>query len=167
MTYFKPRSMGGGTARHLLVTAFSIAIALLLSYEIAAAQSAGSQTAKLIGTIKSDGFIGAVLSDAKGDQVFYRLKEKLPDGSQIVAVRSDSISLKSADGTPYEIYIAHDMPHETKAVASVQKNISSNPSPPAEAPQNQRKTLRNGPTERPLSYYEKRHGRRKSDLDND
>jgi hypothetical protein len=158
MKEFKPQSTTGSSVRrHLLVTAFSITVALLLSYETAVAQSAGPQTAKLIGTIKSDGFIGAVLSDAKGEQVFYRLKEKLPDGSQIVAVRSDSISLKGADGTPYEIYIAHDMPHETNAVASVRPERPADPYAPG--------AIRNMGAEQPNLHVQRRGraGRQRSE----
>jgi hypothetical protein len=72
-------------------------------------QTPGAQTYRLIGSIQSRDFTGAVISDAKGEQSVYGLLDKLPDGSQIVEVRQDSISLKGADGTSYEIYIAHDM----------------------------------------------------------
>ena len=70
---------------------------------------------RLIGTIQSRNFIGIVMSDSKGAQSFYGVSDKMPDGSQIVEVRSDSITLKRTDGTLYDMYIAHD----TKTVASV------------------------------------------------
>jgi hypothetical protein len=74
--------------------------------EPAAAQS----TYRLIGTVEGGAFTGAVLDDAAaGGQTFYRLRETLPDGSQIVKVRSDSISVKRSDGMVYELYIIHDM----------------------------------------------------------
>ena len=56
----------------------------------------------------ANGLIGAVLVDAKGEQTFYRLHERLLDGSQVIKVRSDSILLQRSDSTVYEIFIAHD-----------------------------------------------------------
>lgn len=72
------------------------------------AQPVSPQASRLIGTIQSVNFIGAVFSDSKGEQTFFRVFDTLPDGSQITAVRADSIVLKGADGTSYEMYIAHD-----------------------------------------------------------
>ncbi len=168
MTDFKTQSATTHVTRHLFLTVSSLIAALLLSAATADSQSAGPQTAKLIGTIQSDGFVGAVISDAKGEQIFYRLKEKLPDGSQIVKVRQDSILLKGADGTSYEIFVSH----ETTAAAASPTNpaASANPNTP-EAMRNALRerspeTLQNAPRERPPSSYEKRHGKRKSDLDN-
>jgi hypothetical protein len=63
---------------------------------------------KLIGTIQSGDFSGAVMIVAKGEQSFFRLYEKLPDGSQLVQVRDDSISLKGTDGTLYDMFITHE-----------------------------------------------------------
>jgi hypothetical protein len=62
----------------------------------------------LIGTIRSGGFSGAVINVAKGEQSFFRLFEKLPDGSRIVQVRDDSISIKGTDGTLYDMFISHE-----------------------------------------------------------
>lgn len=68
-----------------------------------------AQTAyRLIGIIESSNFTGAVIDDSAGSQLFYRLRERLPDGSQIVRVKSDSILLKRSDGTSYELFIIHD-----------------------------------------------------------
>jgi hypothetical protein len=72
------------------------------------AQVTTSSGYNLIGTIRSGDFSGAVIIVAKGEQSFFRLFEKLPDGSQIVQVRDDSISLKGADGTLYDMYISHE-----------------------------------------------------------
>lgn len=102
---------------------------------------------RLIGMIRSIYFTGVVLSDPKGEQSFYRLFDKLPDGSQIVAVHSDSISLKRADGTSSDMYIAHDM----KAAASVAPYAPNDPFAGAS---------RKPPEERPLSQYEKRRQKR-------
>ena len=62
----------------------------------------------LIGTIVSKTTAGAVIKDGTGKQTFFRLNEALPDGSTIVRVRDDSVSLKSADGTLYEMFISHE-----------------------------------------------------------
>jgi len=62
---------------------------------------------RLIGTIEGASFAGAVLEDASG-QAFYRLNEKLPDGSQITNVQRDKIALKRADGSTTEIQVVDD-----------------------------------------------------------
>jgi hypothetical protein len=80
---------------------------------------------RLIGTMEGKPASGAVLQDSDGKQTFYQLYEKLPDGSQIVKLRDDSISLKSEDGTVYDMYIAHD----TKSVASSSGHIVSPATP--------------------------------------
>ena len=66
-----------------------------------------SSTYRLIGTIEGASFAGAVLEDASG-QAFYRMNEKLPDGSQIVKVQRDRIVLRRADGNTTEIQIVDD-----------------------------------------------------------
>lgn len=86
------------------------------------AQVAATGSFRLIGTIKSRNFGGAVFQDTNGKQSFFQLYEKLPDGSQIVKVRDDSISLKGDDGTIYDMYISR----VTKTIASV--------NPPAVSP---------------------------------
>jgi len=62
---------------------------------------------KLIGTVEGEVFAGAVLEDTTG-QVFYRIHEKLPDGSQIVKVRRDRIVLQKADGGTSELQIVDE-----------------------------------------------------------
>jgi len=62
----------------------------------------------LIGTIEGEFFSGAVLADATNQQAFYRLGQKLPDGSQIVKVKRDQVTLKRADGSSVEIQIVDD-----------------------------------------------------------
>jgi hypothetical protein len=74
-----------------------------------------SDTFRLIGMIRSKNFTGVVVSDSKGEQSFYRVTDKMPDGSQIVELRHNSISLRRTDGSLYDMYIAND----TKTVASV------------------------------------------------
>jgi hypothetical protein len=83
-----------------------------------AAPEGAPSSFSLIGTIKGGPFGGAVLQDASGKQTFYQLREKLPDGSQIVHLREDSISLKSEDGTVYDMYIAHDTKRTVRAESS-------------------------------------------------
>jgi hypothetical protein len=96
---------GTGEAQLAAGNAASVSVAPGTS-EPAAAPSAY----RLIGTVEGGAFAGAVLDDAAaGAQTFYRLRETLPDGSQIVKVRSDSISVKQSDGMVYELYIIHDM----------------------------------------------------------
>ncbi len=147
----------------------------------------------LNGTIQSSDLTGAVITVAKGEQSFFRKFERLPDGSQIVGVRPDSILLKRADGTTYEMYILH----ETKTVASAQPSQpsaqpSQPPAQPAQPPAQPAQPVRpvqpvqpvqtiqpntgvdpyapgaiRTPRERPPSSLEKRRGKRKSDLDNE
>lgn len=52
---------------------------------------------KLIGTIEGEQFAGAVLEDKSG-QVFYRVKQKLPDGSTLVKVMREKVSIRRSDG---------------------------------------------------------------------
>jgi len=59
---------------------------------------------RLVGTIEGGPFTGAVFDDTKGQQVFYRLNERLPDESRIVKVQSDHIVLKWPDGARTELY---------------------------------------------------------------
>jgi len=66
-----------------------------------------STSYKLIGTIEGLSFAGAVLEDATG-QVFYRMHQKLPDGSMIVKVMRDKILLKMAEGATLELQIVDD-----------------------------------------------------------
>lgn len=66
-----------------------------------------SSAYRLIGTIEGDSFSGAVLEDASG-QSFYRTHQKMPDGSQIVKVQRDKITLRRADGSTTEIQVVDD-----------------------------------------------------------
>src|SRR5512137_964558 len=69
-------------------------------------------TFTLIGTIEGDVFSGAVLADSTNQQSFYRMGQKLADGSQIVKVTRDSVVLRRSDGSTVEIQIVD----ETKIV---------------------------------------------------
>jgi general secretion pathway protein C len=66
---------------------------------------------RLIGTIEGDVFSGAVLEDSTG-QEFYRIHQKLPDGSQIVKVQRDRVTIRRSDGGTMELQVVD----ETKIV---------------------------------------------------
>jgi type II secretion system protein C len=51
----------------------------------------------LIGTVEGEHFSGAVLEDKSG-QAFYRIQQKLPDGSSLVKVTRDKVSIRRSDG---------------------------------------------------------------------
>lgn len=114
----------------------------------AGAQETAPSAYRLVGTVGSSSFSGAVLVDAKGVQTFFRLHEKLPDGSEIVKVRVDNISLKGADGALYDMYILH----ETRAAASAQSRFPVDPYAGI--------TRRKPPEEQPLRPYERRRLKR-------
>lgn len=82
-------------------------------------QASGPSVYRLIGTIEGTALAGAVIGDAAGSQFFYRLYERLPDGSQVVRVQSDSISLKRSDGTSYDLYIHGSNSSAQQAMPSV------------------------------------------------
>ncbi len=63
---------------------------------------------RLIGTIEGDAFAGAVLEDTTG-QAFYRMHQKLSDGSRIVKVFRNRVTIRRADGRTSEIQIVDDM----------------------------------------------------------
>lgn len=70
--------------------------------------AAPSSLFKLIGTVEGDSFSGAVLEDSTGTQNFYRLREKLADGSQIAKITRDKVVLKLADGSAVELQVSDD-----------------------------------------------------------
>jgi len=124
--------------------------------------SQAAESLRLIGMIKSSHFTGIVLSDAKGEQSFYRVSDKLPDGSQIVEVRSDSILLKGADGTSFAMFISHDMNNgrESKTMASVPPGAPlATPAPPSPPPSYASETMQNTKTEQ-IDSLPKSRGRR-------
>jgi len=62
---------------------------------------------KLIGTVEGGSFSGAVLEDSTG-QAFYRIQQKLPDGSQLVKVKGDKVTLRRPEGSLIEIVLVDD-----------------------------------------------------------
>lgn len=75
----------------------------------AAPAAASSSGLKLIGTIRSSSFSGAVFSDNAGIQSFFRLYDQLPEGYRLVQISSKSILIKNADGIQYELFISQDI----------------------------------------------------------
>lgn len=69
--------------------------------------AAASVSYKLIGTIEGDQFAGAVLEDSTG-QAFYRIHQKLPDGSAIVKVMRDKVSIRRSDGVTVDVEVVDD-----------------------------------------------------------
>lgn len=62
---------------------------------------------RLIGTVEGGGFTGAVLEEP-GGQAFYAVNQKLPDGSEIVKVSHDRITIRRADGGMFDLMISSD-----------------------------------------------------------
>ena len=131
---------------------------LLVSFafceQSANAELSANSTLSLIGTIEGTLVSGAVLQDTAGEQAFYRLYDKLPDGSQVVKVLSDGILLKGADGTAYEMSITR----QKKSIAATQPYSASDPSVEA---------IHNPPAERPLRAYERRRQNRMGNRNSD
>ncbi len=69
--------------------------------------AAESTSYKLIGTVEGAAFSGAVLEDSTG-QAFYRINQKLPDGSAIVKVMRDKVTLKRSDGVSVNLELVDD-----------------------------------------------------------
>jgi len=69
--------------------------------------AAESTNYKLIGTIEGGSFSGAVLEDSTG-QAFYGIHQKLPDGSQIIRVMRDKVTLQRSDGSKIDVQLADD-----------------------------------------------------------
>jgi general secretion pathway protein C len=74
---------------------------------------AGSASYKLVGTVEGALFSGAVLAEG-ARQEFYRLGGKLPDGSAVVKVLRDRITLRRPDGAVVDVEVVD----ETKIVAA-------------------------------------------------
>ena len=89
-------------------TASFVLAAFLILSGTGECQTPTPSGSNLVGTIISKMFTGAVIKDAKGEQSFYRIHDKLPDGSQIIKVADDHISLKAADGSLFTMFILHE-----------------------------------------------------------
>lgn len=65
---------------------------------------------RLIGTIEGGGErSGAVVDDGSGAQTFYRVGQRLPDGSRLVRVRRDRVLLSKPDGTSGELIVTDEV----------------------------------------------------------
>ena len=84
--------------------------------------AAASVSYKLIGTIEGEQFSGAVLEDSTG-QAFYRINQKLPDGSAIVKVIRDKVSIRRSDGVMVDVEVVDD----TKIVTMQKPGIGGGP----------------------------------------
>ena len=71
-----------------------------------------SSSYRLIGTVEGESFAGAVLEDSTG-QTFYRIHQKMPDGSMIVKVMRDKVTLRKPEGRTVDLVVADD----TKIIA--------------------------------------------------
>jgi general secretion pathway protein C len=71
------------------------------------AAAAPSVSYKLIGTVEGEQFAGAVLEDSTG-QAFYRINQKLPDGSAIVKVLRDKVTIRRSDGATVDVEVVDD-----------------------------------------------------------
>jgi general secretion pathway protein C len=71
----------------------------------------GSSVYKLIGTMEGETFAGAVLEDGSG-QTFFRIHEKLPDGSAIIKVQHTKVTIRRPEGGTFDLEVVD----ETKIV---------------------------------------------------
>jgi general secretion pathway protein C len=76
---------------------------------------------KLIGTVEGGSFAGAVLEDNSG-QAFYRINQKLPDGSTMVKIMRDKVTIRRSDGATVNLEVVDD----TKIVAVKQQPAGAN-----------------------------------------
>ncbi len=78
---------------------------------------------QLVGTIVSGPLTGAVFDDGNGNQSFYRIRERLPDGSQIIKIGNETILVKRSDGEVSEMFITGGKGH------TVTSSAPPNPAP--------------------------------------
>ncbi len=125
------QSLKNESPRSLVLLTFIVFLWTCLS-GTANAQEATQSGYSLIGTIQGGDLTGAVIAVAKGEQSFFRKFDKLPDGSRLVAIRSNSISLKGESGNIYDIYINHDLKTAgTGAAARPSARVDYSPPHPA------------------------------------
>jgi general secretion pathway protein C len=62
---------------------------------------------KLIGTVEGEVFAGAVLEDKTG-QAFYRINQKLPDGSAMVKIMQNKVTIRRSDGVTVNLEVVDD-----------------------------------------------------------
>lgn len=88
---------------------------------------------KLVGTMNSGNLSGAVFENASGEQKFYRKNVTFSDGSRIIAVSSESIVVRTPEGSSLEYLV-------TRGTAGRSVNMPLAPSavepPPPAVPRN-------------------------------
>jgi hypothetical protein len=93
---------------HRALVLLVILLTVLFLPAEARAQAASPSGYRLIGTTTGKDFTGAVIDDGVNGQAFYRLRERLPDGSQVVKVGDGKVSIKGSDGVLYELFKIRD-----------------------------------------------------------
>jgi hypothetical protein len=106
------------------------------------AAAPSSSGLKLIGTIRSSSFSGAVFSDSVGMQSFFRLYDQLPDGLKLVQILSNSILLKNAEGIQYELFISQELNAVVSAVPQPTVNAAGREGHPPSIIRSQRPSPR-------------------------
>jgi len=130
---FQQPTKTGQTAKLTFVPLIAVLALFMIGISFGNASAAEPAGFNLIGTIVSKAFTGAVIKDGTGMQTFFRLYEALPDGSKIVRVQADSISLKGADGSLYDMFIAHERTVGSAAPPQISANSPVNVTPPSPA----------------------------------
>lgn len=103
---------------------------LLVSILMGGPSAAVESTYRLVGTVESKEFTGAVIITPDGNQSFYRLRETLPDGAQLVMVHSDRILVKGPDGSRYEMFVTATGRLQSTAASGAPSIVSpQSPSP--------------------------------------
>lgn len=123
------RQPGTGWRYLIRSTAYSLLLFIFLNGTSA---GAAESSYRLVGTVESEDFTGAVIIEADGKQTFYRLREILPDGAELVKVHSKSISLKGSDGSRYDMFITAAGKLETVSAPSASVFTPPQAQPPAD-----------------------------------
>jgi hypothetical protein len=128
----------------LLVTASFFLSSRVYAQPLPPGPAAAPSGLRLVGTVKSKAFSGAVLVDAAGMQSFYRLNDRLPDESQIVKVLNDSILLKRADNMYYELFITGDTNTAIQATSQKSDIMNEQEKRPPQSGVDERRSPRRG-----------------------
>lgn len=142
------------TAKLTFVPLITVLALFMIGISFGNASAAQPAGLNLIGTIVSKAFTGAVIKDGTGMQSFFRLHEALPDGSKIVRVQADSISLKGTDGSFYDMFISHEKIAGSAAPPQISANSPVNITPPSPA------TSLASPSHLGAGYFQRRRQRR-------
>ncbi len=130
---FQQSTKMGQAAKLTFVPLIAVLVLFMIGISFGNAAAAEPAGFNLIGTIVSKAFTGAVIKDGTGMQTFFRLYEALPDGSKIVRVQDDNISLKGTDGSLYDMYISHEKIAGSAAPPQISANSPVNINTPSPA----------------------------------